>query len=318
MPVTRLPLTGARLSEPLDFARAGMPAADSVLEASAFIPVAGGQTVQILRSTEFDAYESSPETAAVSHLLQQGQPSAAALVEALRIPPARLSDNFAGTARAAAKLSIAIGPTEQFVNLRALIGTLPPDEAMVHHVPPIATSSSSTRVTEEQRNVRLVGFLYAASREQDNDFHLIVGRDPAVTPEMYMTMEVSGLPPAHNPSFSRLKSARDAFKAFFGVHLPALTYDFYHPPIPVTIEGSVFFDLDHAVGQHPGPPSLKSRMPTVWEVHPVTAIALGSIQEIEPFVSPRGDAHLILKTSEVDAYDEAPKPKPRRRSGKTG
>jgi hypothetical protein len=63
--------------------------------------------------------------------------------------------------------------------------------------------------------------------------------------------------------------------SFFGAHAPLLAYDFYHPPIPVVVEGSLFFDMTHAVGQHPGPPSLKSRMPTIWEVHPVTAITLG-------------------------------------------
>jgi hypothetical protein len=41
------------------------------------------------------------------------------------------------------------------------------------------------------------------------------------------------------------------------------------------VEGSLFFDMSHAIGQHPGPPSLKSRMPTIWEVHPVTSITLG-------------------------------------------
>ncbi len=92
---------------------------------------------------------------------------------------------------------------------------------------------------------------------------------------MYMTMELSGLPTKGSPSYAALKRARDAFHGFFGQHMPAFTYDFYHPPIPVAIEGSLFFDMTHSSGQRPGPPSLKSRMPTIWEVHPVTAITLG-------------------------------------------
>jgi len=147
---------------------------------------------------------------------------------------------------------------------------------MLHHTPPIGIDSASGRVTEEQRNVHLTGFLYAASREADNDFHLIVGGDPAVSPEMYMTMEVSGLPPSASASYAALKAARDSFETFFGAHLPQLAYDYYHPPIPVVIEGSLFFDMTHATGQAPGPPSLKSRMPTIWEVHPVTSITLGN------------------------------------------
>ena len=67
-----------------------------------------------------------------------------------------------------------------------------------------------------------------------------------------------------------------AFKNFFGAsRLPGFTYDFYDPPIPVKIEGSPFFDMTHATGSRPGPQSLKSRMPTIWEVHPLTSIKLG-------------------------------------------
>ncbi len=126
--------------------------------------------------------------------------------------------------------------------------------------------------------MHVTAFIYAASREADNDFHLIIGRDPKATPEIYMTMELSGLPPAGSASFTQLKAARDAFKKFFktdlGGKLPGLTYDFYDPPVPVQIDGSLFFDMTHAQGPHPGPPSLKSRMPVIWEVHPITKIVL--------------------------------------------
>lgn len=91
-----------------------------------------------------------------------------------------------------------------------------------------------------------------------------------------MTMEVSGLPPAGSPAFGALNAARTAYKNFFGAaNLPGAGYHFYQPPIPVQIDGSLFFDATHSTGQAPGPPSLKSRMPTIWEVHPVTNIKLG-------------------------------------------
>jgi hypothetical protein len=315
MPATLLPLTGATLAQPIDFAQPGLPSLDSVYEAVPLTPVPGGTTYQVLRTTEFDTYESSPVVSAVAQLLQQGRPSPTALADALRAA-APTGDNFAGNDRKAAKLSIGQQPTEQFLDVTALIASLVPDAAMIKHVPPIGTSSTSKRVTEEQRNVRVLGFLYAASRERDNDFHLIVGRDPATLPEMYMTIELSGLPGPTSAAFKRLKSSRDAFQSFFGAHVPGLAYDFYHPPIPVVIEGSLFFDMTHAVGQHPGPPSLKSRIPTIREVHPVTAITLGahppglpakeSIRGVEKFVSPQNDEYLILKTTETDAYDAPP------------
>lgn len=155
-----------------------------------------------------------------------------------------------------------------------LIASLPSVDAMVKLK--IPTSATSKRVAQENRNIHVTGFLYAASREADNDFHLIVGDGPNAAQELYMTMEVSGLPPESDPAFAKMNAARTAYKQFFGEsNLPGAGYHFYQPPIPVVVEGSLFFDETHAKGQAPGPPSLKSRMPTIWEVHPVSSITLG-------------------------------------------
>lgn len=181
-------------------------------------------------------------------------------------------DTFSGTARKAAKLSIANAPMETFDDLEALIASLPPEPQMANHVPPIRTTATSNRVIEEKRNVHIRVFLYAASKEKDNDFHLILGRAPGSVPAVYLTMELSGLPSAGSAASARLKAARNAFKAFFGSDLPGTDYDFYTPPIPVEIEGSLFFDASHISGQRPGPTSLRSRMPVIWEVHPISKI----------------------------------------------
>ena len=66
--------------------------------------------------------------------------------------------------------------------------------------------------------------------------------------------------------------ARDDYKAFFGSNLPGMSYDFYDPPIPVEIEGSLFFDMSHATGSKPGPSSLRDDIPTIWEIHPISKI----------------------------------------------
>ena len=152
---------------------------------------------------------------------------------------------------------------------------------MKNHEPPIdAHDPKSNRVEEEKRNIRVRAFIYAASREDDNDYHLILGRDPEKTPEMYMTMELSGLPPSSSSAFKKLKAARDAFKKFYDDNLegklPGTSYQFPDPPIPVEIEGSLFFDMTHASGTRPGPKSLKSRMPVIWEVHPITKMSFES------------------------------------------
>jgi hypothetical protein len=250
-----------------------MPAADSIHDARRVVR-ARGRRFRILRTTEVDEYDSTPTAVSLRRVLRRrGAPSTTALAAAMKKKPT--GDQFAGTARKAAKLAIAAGQTVTFNDVKALIESLVADDKMVARTPKIKTTASAGRVTEENKNVRVKAFLYAASREDDNDFHLIIGRAPTKLPEMYMTMEVSGLPPQNSPALPELTAARDAFKSFFGTDLPGFTYDFYDPPIPVTIAGSLLFDMSHSTGQRPGPPSLKSRMPTIWEVHPVTTIALG-------------------------------------------
>jgi hypothetical protein len=273
MHTTRLTLTGRSAPVRLNLTRAGMPAADSIHDAARTVR-AHGRQFRILRTTEVDEYETSQAAVSLRRALRgKGAPSMAALTAAMKKAPA--GDQFAGTARKKAKLSIAAAPSKTFADLKTLIESLVTDDKMVAHKPKIKTTASSDRVTEEKKNVKVKAFLYAASREADNDFHLIIGRATTKSPEMYMTMEVSGLPPQNSPALTELTAARDAFKTFFGTDLPGMTYDFYDPPIPVTIAGSLFFDMSHATGQRPGPASLKSRMPTIWEVHPVTSITLG-------------------------------------------
>ena len=268
MKVRVLPLTGARLSAPLDLSRRGMPALDSIHNVVKF------KGFKIVKSTEIDSYEESPSARALQKALMGRQPASAALMKAMK-KPAPKSDNFGGTQRKAAKISIATGRTKTFKTVTTLIGSLPTDDQMIKRKPKIGRGANSGRVPEEMRNVGVSAFLYAASREDDNDFHLIIGGDPQGTSEMYLTVEVSGLPPKTSPAFAKLNTARNAYKKFFGTNLPGMTYDFYSPPIPVKLKGSLFFDAGHATGSRPGPASLKSRMPTVWEIHPITSIELG-------------------------------------------
>jgi hypothetical protein len=203
----------------------------------------------------------------LKHNLSLHYPSgkeASAIQKAHDIP----GDDHQGSARSAARLSIGIGPVENFNELKDLIDSLPPDSTMMSHVPPITKDSG--RVNEEQRNIRVRAFLYAARKGRDNDFHLIVGQTPRAKREMYMIMDVSGLPSSSSQSFPQLNAARTAFKDFFGADLCGLSYDFYGPPIPVEVEGSLFFNIGHAT---PGPKSLTSRIKRKkWEVRPITKI----------------------------------------------
>lgn len=272
--------------------RPGLPAASSVVEKIVFVPArtapqlarisapapgaatsAAAPAYMILRTNEVDPYDVPMPSSAVPSI---GAPAAAAPAAA---KPAPVGNKFGGKDRKAAKLSTGNGAIEVFADVAALIKTLPSTAAMKKHVPKIGTDAGSGRVTEEQRNVRVRGFIYAASREGDNDFHVMLGRDPAKKPPMYFNMEISGLPPAGAKSLARLTKVRDDYKMFFTtpqvpkLKLPGMSYDFYDPPIPVEVEGSLFFDMTHASGVGPGPQSLHKDIPTIWEIHPVTKIA---------------------------------------------
>ena len=250
-------------------ARRGLPSPRSVVAEMPLIPggtrpgqlaLAPGAapTYRILRTTEVDPYDTPVAALSIPPI---GAPAVA--------PP---SDSFKGKARKATKLSIVAGAPRKFSDLKKLISVLPPDEDMIKHKPPITTKQTSRRVAEEKRNVRVRTFLYAASREADNDFHLIIGRSRSKSPSMYMTVELSGLPSKSSTHFKRLKKARESYKTFFADQLPGLTYDFYDPPIPVEVEGSLFFDMSHANGSKPGPKSLRDDIPTIWEIHPISKI----------------------------------------------
>jgi hypothetical protein len=189
------------------------------------------------------------------------------------IPKSEFYKNGAANgARRAAKLSVASAPVETFNDLNDLLATLPSKTSMVNHNPPITTQPNSNRVAEERRNVRVRCWLYAHSHEDDNDYHLILGRAPGLTPARFMTMEVSGLPPINSASFATLKAARDTYKNFFGSSLPGDSYTVFRTPVPVLMEGSLFFDMSHATGTPPGPQRFRPNMPTIWEVHPLTRI----------------------------------------------
>jgi len=251
--------------------KTGMPSLDTVLtvkalgagaapSATAAAALAKAPKYTILVTNQLDGYEEdkAPAKTAGLNIFIAARTAAAT------------GDNFKGTARKAAKLSIADAKIEEFDDVKDLIESLTPDKDMKNHVPKIKTDAKSNRVAEEKRNIRVRAYLYAQSREDDNDFHLILGREPGARPERYITMELSGLPPSSSASFKKLNAARNAYKKFFKNDLPGVGYEFPRPPVPVLIEGSLFFDMNHASGSKPGPKALRPNMPTVWEVHPIT------------------------------------------------
>jgi hypothetical protein len=109
------------------------------------------------------------------------------------------------------------------------------------------------------------------AKEDDHDFHVIAGDKNCSSSGCFMNVEVSGWPPdTHSPDRPVLKAVRQSFLDFFDGEDPGTSgYDKPRPLIPVTISGSLFFDMDHKAGTI-GPTCC--RPSTAWEIHPVTAI----------------------------------------------
>jgi hypothetical protein len=179
-------------------------------------------------------------------------------------------DVFAGTDRRDSKTSVANAGLESYSTIAALRSSLATDQQMLSLG--ITKAPDSPRTPEEQHNVTVGGLILAISKESDNDFHLIVG-DPACSQAgCLINVEVSGLPQqAGDPNRPTLTMVRTKFLAFFAGTEPGTSggYDRFNPPIPVTLTGSLFFDVDHKAGAV-GPSGLQPS--SAWEIHPLTDI----------------------------------------------
>src|SRR4051812_10211509 len=97
--------------------RVGLPTKDSVVAVSA----APGMKFTVIHTNEVDVYEKGALAPGI----------------ALAKPPAPAGDDFQGTSRKSAKLSISAAKTEKFKDISDLIGSLIADAKMRAHKPKI-------------------------------------------------------------------------------------------------------------------------------------------------------------------------------------
>lgn len=184
----------------------------------------------------------------------------------------RLAEDFLGFTRKMVKTSISQSPVEVFSDLFDLVATFKSDSQM--RASSGITSGTQRRVVAENRNVRVSAYLYAAKKELDNDYHLILGTDPESNILVFLSAEISGLPSA-GPFRERLRQPRTQFETFFAAKnisfLEGLNHPYTRlsPPIRVMVTGSLFWNVDHSSGVV-GPQGLRPK--TNWEIHPVTEI----------------------------------------------
>ena len=178
---------------------------------------------------------------------------------------------FRGKDRSEPKTSVADAALETFSSISDLESTLPPDEAMLNHDPQI-TRGTMDRAVEEQRNVRVVAWIYAIKYESDQDWHIIAGTDPRTGGPRYLNTEVSGLPARASPFRDTLLTVREELIQILGGDLPGpSSYRKFDEPIPVKIDGSLFYDVDHKPGAV-GPVDMKPT--SAWEIHPITNLVI--------------------------------------------
>lgn len=184
-------------------------------------------------------------------------------------PAEQIVMRFRGVHRKGPKTTIAPGQRETFDDLDALADSLPADDEMLNHQPEI-TPTTMTRAVEENRNVRVTAWIYAIKYEADQDWHVILGTDPADGQPAFFNAEISGLPGNAANAFNPLKNVRQALADILDNQLPSGSgYRKYKTPIPVVVDGSLFFDVDHEAGVV-GPSGMRPE--TAWEIHPVTRL----------------------------------------------
>lgn len=176
------------------------------------------------------------------------------------------NDNFDGTDRRAAKISLANARFDSYETLTEFLSSLNnvDDEYMMAHSQ-ISRSENNNRVREEKRNVTIEkAYLFAIKREGDNDFHLIIGNNRGT----FFNIECSGLPSRNSSSYQALARMRNSLKDRFGA-LCNSRYTVFNRGIPVSVSGSLFYDIDHKPGRV-GPEGYRPN--TAWEIHPITSL----------------------------------------------
>lgn len=158
---------------------------------------------------------------------------------------------------------------ETFADLPAFISTLPDDKSMTTRKPPISNNPYFLRVAEEERNIKIKeAYIFAITRQADNDFLLLLGSEQDYRKAVFFNVEVSGLPESSRDSYATLNMVRTKVKNQFG-NVCGKTLLLMDNPVTVSVAGSLFFDIEGKPGKT-GPKKLRTT--TAWEIHPVTEI----------------------------------------------
>jgi hypothetical protein len=178
-------------------------------------------------------------------------------------------ERFAGKDRAVTKTHLNGAQKKTFATVDALFasGLLTSDNQMRNLTPPISKDPNSARVGNEKKEVEITkAFLYGIYKEKDNDFHVIIGNGKSGSQMKLLNIEIAALPDVG----TTLQGPRDEIINKFGdLNCGDGAFKPVGTLIPIKVEGSLFYDIDHAPGLV-GFGAFKPK--TAWEIHPVKSI----------------------------------------------
>jgi hypothetical protein len=180
-------------------------------------------------------------------------------------------NEFKGVARAEAKTHPSTKTTRNYKTVGDVLKNLPTDSYMKR----IGVGDNTPRTPDEDYNVFIEkASLFYISKEDDQDFHLIIGDiNENGEKSNFMTAEIAGLPKGETNTlaYQLLERTRrqlyEKYPDFFTGNRK--TFKPLSKPPEITIRGTLFFDNRHSAGQI-GAGAAKPN--TVWEIHPVTFI----------------------------------------------
>jgi len=173
-------------------------------------------------------------------------------------------NKFDGVYRKTAKLSVS--------SKQSATATLP---ALITRVKKVSKSSlngitkSSLRISSEDANFSVQAFLYAITRESDEDYHIIIGTSNDPSTAEFFNVECAGLPANSSAFFAKLQTVRNKVVSFLGgTEVCKSGYIKFHDHPKIQVSGSLFYDKEHE-NSIVGPTDSKPK--TAWELHPITA-----------------------------------------------
>jgi hypothetical protein len=129
----------------------------------------------------------------------------------------------------------------------------------------------------EGQLVTTTGWLHLVAGETDGDYHIQISAS-ATTGDHCLIVEVPNPDPKFTPSADlepKFAAVRDLIKTkMLAGKDPSVSGSVMQHPVYVTVTGILFFDDAHVGDQPRGKKGMKAA--TLWELHPVTAIAFAA------------------------------------------